>query len=68
MVLQWSDTARFSYDKKNWESKITNKVDWFAVPGYSTDAPTGGAWIGRVLAISKDSKIPDKAWQVIQHF
>lgn len=67
MTIQWSDTARFSYDSKTWNSKVPNLVDWTLVPGGSPNAPTGGSWIGRVLAISKNSKVPDKAWQVIEY-
>lgn len=69
MVVQFSDTARFSYDvnEETWNSKISGKVGWSLVPGETPQSPRGGTWIGRVLAISKDSKNPDKAWQVIQH-
>lgn len=67
MTVQWSDTARFSYDSKTWNSKVSNLVDWTVVPGGNSGAPSGGSWIGRVLAISKDSQIPDKAWQVIEY-
>lgn len=67
MVLQWSDTARFSYDKKTWNSKVIGDVDWTIVPSYRDDTPKGGTWIGRVLSISRDTKYPDKAWEVIQY-
>ncbi|WP_458413070.1 ABC transporter substrate-binding protein [Schinkia sp. CFF1] len=67
MTIQWSDTARFSYDPNTWDSKVSNLVDWSVVPGGISGAPTGGAWIGRVLAISKNSEIKDKAWQVIEY-
>lgn len=67
MVIQWSDTARFTYDQKNWHSQVANKVGWALVPGGDKDSPRGGTWIGRVLAISSQSTHPDQAWQVIQH-
>ncbi|MFE8703981.1 ABC transporter substrate-binding protein [Cytobacillus sp. FJAT-54145] len=67
MVVQWSDTARFSFDTKTWDSKIVDQVDWTLVPGDLEGSPRGGTWIGRVLSISKDSKDPAKAWQVIEH-
>lgn len=67
MCVQWSDTARFSYDSDTWKSKVAHKVDWTIVPGELPEAPRGGSFIGRVLAISSDSKVPDKAWQVIEH-
>ncbi|WP_458414451.1 ABC transporter substrate-binding protein [Schinkia sp. CFF1] len=68
MVVQFSDTARFSFDENDtWDSKVAGKVGWSLVPGETPESLRGGTWIGRVLAISKDSKNPDKAWQVIQH-
>jgi multiple sugar transport system substrate-binding protein len=67
MVVQWSDTARFSYDKENWKSKVENKIDWTLVPAYDSKYPRGGVWIGRVLSISKESPNADKAWQVISY-
>lgn len=67
MVIQWSDTARFSYDDHNWKSKVKNKVGWTLVPSGDTEYPRGGTWIGRVLAVSKDTKNPEKVWQVIQY-
>lgn len=67
MVVQWSDTARFSYDKKNWHSKVTNKVGWSLVPTANENNPRGGVWIGRVLGISKKSQHPDKAWEIISY-
>lgn len=69
MVVQFSDTARFSYDEheETWNSKVAGKVGWSLVPGETPESSRGGTWIGRVLAISKDSANPDKAWQVIQH-
>ncbi len=67
MVVQWSDTARFSFDRKKWQSKVAGKVGWALVPGSTEDTPRGGVWIGRCLAISKQCSDPDKAWQVIEH-
>lgn len=67
MVVQWSDTGRFSFDEKNWNSKVFGKVGWSQVPGSPTGGPRGGVWIGRSLAVSSKSRHPDKAWQVIQH-
>lgn len=67
MVVQWSDTARFSYDQSTWNSKVAGKVDWALVPGGDQKSPRGGTWLARVLTISKDTKYPDKVWQVIQY-
>lgn len=67
MIVQWSDTARFSYDEKSWNSKVSGKVDWALVPGDLPEAPRGGVWLGRVLALSKDAKDPDKAWQIMEY-
>lgn len=69
MVVQFSDTARFSFDEheETWNSKIPGKVGWSLVPGETPESSRGGTWIGRVLSISKDSKHPDQAWQVIEH-
>lgn len=67
MVVQWSDTSRFSFDKTNWKSQVQGKIGWTLVPGEAPDSPRGGVWIGRVLAISRQCKNPDKAWQVIQY-
>lgn len=67
MVVQWSDTSRFSYDKKNWGSKVQNKVGWTLVPAADPNNPRGGVWIGRVLGISKQSANPDKAWKIISY-
>jgi multiple sugar transport system substrate-binding protein len=67
MVVQWSDTARFSFDKEIWKSKVENKVGWAAVPTEKPNAPRGGLWIGRVLGISKQSKNQDIAWDVISY-
>jgi multiple sugar transport system substrate-binding protein len=67
MVVQWSDTARFSFDKKTWGSKVENLVDWTLVPSDDPSKPRGGIWIGRVLSISKESANPDLAWKVISY-
>ena len=67
MVVQWSDTSRFSFDQKVWKSEIANKVDWTLVPAEDPKSPRGGIWIGRVLGISSQSAHPDKAWQVISY-
>ncbi|WP_235816541.1 extracellular solute-binding protein [Bacillus massilinigeriensis] len=67
MVVQWSDTARFSYDKKTWDSKVAGKVGWTLVPGDGKTHPQGGTWLARVLAISKETDNPDKVWEVIQY-
>ena len=47
MVVQWSDTSRFSFDQKVWKSEIANKVDWTLVPAEDEKALRGGIWIGR---------------------
>ncbi len=67
MVVQWSDTSRFSYDKKIWKSEVENKVGWSLVPAENQKNPRGGVWIGRVLGISKKSTKPDKAWDIISY-
>lgn len=67
MVVQWSDTSRFSYDQKNWHSKVEDKVGWTLVPAADPDYPRGGIWIGRVLGISKQTNHPDKAWKIISY-
>jgi multiple sugar transport system substrate-binding protein len=67
MVVQWSDTGRFSMDTKTWDSKIAGKVGWTIVPGEAPGAPHGGTWLGRVITISKNTKYPDKVWDVIQY-
>lgn len=67
MTIQWSDTARFSFDKEVWSSKVEDKVGWSLVPATDSKNPRGGVWIGRVLGISKQSKHADKAWQVISY-
>lgn len=67
MVIQWSDTSRFSFDKGKWDSKVANKVGWTVVPGDELDSPKGGVWIGRVLGISSQTSNQDAAWKVVQH-
>lgn len=67
MVVQWSDTARFSFDQKTWKSTVENKVGWTLVPTANVNNPRGGVWIGRVLGISKQSAHPDKAWDIISY-
>ncbi|WP_017754802.1 extracellular solute-binding protein [Calidifontibacillus oryziterrae] len=67
MIIQWSDTGRFSYDEKSWGSKVSGKVDWDLVPGGLPNAPRGGVWLGRVLAISNEAADPEKAWQIIEY-
>lgn len=67
MIVQWSDTARFSYDKEAWQSQVAGKVDWAELPRGLPDAPHGGSFLGRVLAISKESQNPEKAWQIIEY-
>jgi len=67
MVVQWSDTSRFSYDHKNWDSQVENKVGWTQVPADNPESPRGGVWIGRVLGISNQSSHPDKAWEIISY-
>lgn len=65
MVVQWSDTARFSYDEE--QSLVKDRVGWALVPGALNQEPRGGAWIGRVLSVCKNSTHQEKAWQVIQY-
>lgn len=67
MTVQWSDTARDSFDTDIWKSTVANKVDWTLVPTENPNNPRGGIWIGRVLSISSQSPHPDKAWQVISY-
>ena len=67
MVVQWSDTARFSYDGEIWKSKVENNVGWSLVPAEDPKNPRGGVWIGRVLGISKKSAHADKAWEIISY-
>lgn len=67
MVVQWSDTSRFSFDQKTWKSKVENQVGWSLVPTADENTPRGGVWIGRVLGISKQSAHPDKAWDIISY-
>lgn len=67
MVVQWSDTSRFSLDKKTWKSSVGNQVGWTLVPTADESNPRGGVWIGRVLGISKQSAHPDKAWDIISY-
>lgn len=67
MVVQWSDTYRFTFDQKIWQSQVEGKVDFTQVPGDKAGAPRGGVWIGRIMAISSDSTQPDKAWEVINY-
>ena len=67
MVVQWSDTSRFSFDQKNWKSSVENQVGWTLVPTADPNNPRGGVWIGRVLGISKQSAHPDKTWDVISY-
>lgn len=61
MVVQWSDTARFSYDRERWRSKVVDRVGWDLVPGGLPDAPRGGIWFGRILAITSASTQPETA-------
>ncbi|WP_075980060.1 ABC transporter substrate-binding protein [Bacillus massilinigeriensis] len=67
MVVQWSDTLRFSFDDDTWNSSVKNLVGWSLVPGEIKDAPRGGVWIGRVMGISSQTKNKEKAWQVVQY-
>lgn len=67
MVVQWSDTSRFTFDHDTWDSKVENKVGWTLVPGDKEGAPRGGVYIGRVLGISTQTKHEEKAWKVIQY-
>lgn len=67
MVVQWSDTLRFSFDDDTWNSKVKNLVGWSLVPGELKNAPRGGVWIGRVMGISSQTKNQEKAWQVVKY-
>ena len=67
MVVQWSDTSRFSFDQKKWNSQIENQVGWTQVPAADPKNPRGGVWIGRVLGISQKSNNPEKSWEVISY-
>lgn len=67
MVVQWSDTSRFTYDQKNWNSQVEDQVGWTLVPAADPHNPRGGVWIGRVLGISKEATHPDKAWEIISY-
>lgn len=61
MVIQWSDTARFSYDHEVWNSQVADLLSWDVVPGEKPGAPQGGIWFGRVLAIAARSRKPEAA-------
>lgn len=67
MVVQWSDTLRFSFDDATWNSKVKNMVGWSLVPGELKDASRGGVWIGRVMGISSETKNQEKAWEVVKY-
>lgn len=67
MVVQWSDTSRFSFDQKTWHSTVENQVGWTLVPTADENNPRGGVWIGRVLGISKKSSHVSKAWDIISY-
>lgn len=67
MVIQWSDTYRFTFDQQTWNSQVEGKVGFTQVPSDLEGAPRGGVWIGRIMAISSASAQPDKAWEVIRY-
>lgn len=67
MVVQFSDTARFSYDPDVWKSKVAGLVSWSLVPGEVEGEPRGGIWYGRVLTIAARSTQPDVAAAVAKY-
>lgn len=64
MVIQWSDTARFSFDQTVWNSKVAGDVGWTLVPGEKSGAPRGGIWFGRIIGLAARSRLPELAAQV----
>jgi len=67
MVVQFSDTARFSYDPDVWNSKVAGLVSWTLVPGEVPGEPRGGIWFGRVLTIAARSTQPEVAAAVAKY-
>lgn len=67
MVIQWSDTARFSFDRSVWQSQVSGLVGWTLVPGQEPDAPRGGIWFGRILGVAARSLQPDVAARVARY-
>lgn len=64
MAVQFTDTARFSYDTEVWNSQVAGKLGWGAVPGQEEGAPRGGIWFGRILVVGAKSRQPEVAAQV----
>ncbi|MEW8978111.1 MAG: extracellular solute-binding protein [Symbiobacterium sp.] len=67
MAVQFSDTARFSYDTEVWKSQVAGRLGWTDVPGQAQGAPRGGIFFGRVLVISSRSRQPDVAAAVAKY-
>lgn len=67
MAVQFSDTARFSYDTTVWNSRVAGKLAWGEVPGGAQGAPRGAIFFGRVLVVSSRSRQPDVAAAVAKY-
>lgn len=67
MAVQFSDTARFSYDTEVWNSRVAGLLAWTDVPGQAEGAPRGGIFFGRVLVIASASRQPDVAAAVARY-
>lgn len=67
MAVQFSDTARFSYDTEVWNSQVAGRLAWTDVPGQAEGAPRGGIFFGRVLVIASASHQPDTAAAVARY-
>lgn len=67
MAVQFSDTARFSYDTEVWNSQVAGLLAWTDVPGQAEGAPHGGIFFGRVLVVASASHQPDVAAAVAKY-
>lgn len=67
MAVQWSDTARFSFNQEVWHSKVAGRLSWAEVPGGEPGTPRGGIWFGRILVLAANSAQPDVAAQVAHY-
>lgn len=67
MAVQFSDTARFSYDSEVWNSQVAGRLGWGEVPGGVEGAPRGGIFFGRVLVIAAQSRQPEVAAAVAKY-
>ncbi len=64
MAVQWSDTARFSFNREVWNSQVAGLLGWAEVPGGKEGTPRGGIWFGRILVLTTRSEQPDTAANV----